>query len=181
VWINGHHLGKRPSGYTSFFYELTPYLKQGGENVISVRVDHSLYADSRWYAGSGIYRHVWLSVTDKVRVAQWGSYVTTPSATTETAKVRIENAVLNESGSTLNLELLSVIIEKDGKEAGRNSVVQSLPPGETTTLQEITVKKPQLWGVESPNLYSVKTTLRVDGKVVDEVSTVFGIRTFSFD
>ncbi len=181
VWINGHHLGKRPSGYTSFFYELTPYLKQGGENVISVRVDHSLYADSRWYTGSGIYRHVWLSVTDKIRVAQWGSYVTTPSVTPETAKVRIENTVLNESGSIRNLELLSVIIGKDGKEAGRNSSVQSLPPGETTTLQEIAVKKPQLWGVESPNLYSVKTTLRVDGKVVDEVSTVFGIRTFSFD
>jgi len=83
--------------------------------VIAVRVDHTLYADSRWYTGSGIYRHVWLNVTDKVHVAQWGTFVTTPLITKETAKVSVENTIENESGKTQNLEVLSVVLGKKEK------------------------------------------------------------------
>jgi beta-galactosidase len=181
VWINGHHLGKRPSGYTSFQYDLTPYLNVGKANVIAVRVDHSLYADSRWYSGSGIYRHVWLNVTDKVHVAQWGTFVTTPSITNEKAIVAVANTIENASGKTQNLEVVSVILGPNGKEISSEKVIKSMVPGETTIKQEIAVKNPVLWNIQSPNLYSVKTTLQIDGQIVDEVSTPFGIRTFSFD
>ncbi|MDO9256008.1 MAG: glycoside hydrolase family 2 TIM barrel-domain containing protein [Bacteroidales bacterium] len=181
VWINGHHLGKRPSGYTSFQYELTPYLVPGKTNTIAVRVDHSLYADSRWYTGSGIYRHVWLNVTDKIHVAQWGAFVTTPVITKEMAKVSVENTIENASGKAQNLEIISVVFGKEGKEISRDKSVKSLPAGQSFVKQEIIVKNPVLWDVESPNMYTVKTTLSVDGKIVDEVSTPFGIRSFNFD
>jgi beta-galactosidase len=182
VWINGNHLGKRPSGYSSFCYDLTPYLNPGRSNVIAVRIDHSLYADSRWYTGSGIYRHVWLNVTDKVHVAQWGTFVTTPVISKESARVCIENKVENTTGKTQNLEIVSEILAADGKEIGRTSSVQILPAtGEFTAHQEITVKNPVLWDVNSPTLYTATTLLRIDGKTIDEVSVPFGIRSFYFD
>jgi len=181
VWINGHHLGKRPSGYTSFSYDLTPYLNPGKENVIAVRVDHSLYADSRWYTGSGIYRHVWLNVKDKIHIAQWGTFVTTPVITSEMAKVSVENSIVNTSGKAQNLEILSVISGKEGKEISRDKSVKLIPVGQSTAKQEIVVKNPVLWDVQSPNMYILKTILSIDGKIVDEVSVPFGIRSFNFD
>ncbi len=181
VWINGHHLGKRPSGYTSFQYDLTPYLNTGKENVISVRVDHRLYADSRWYTGSGIYRNVWLNVTNKVHVARWGTYVTMPVITASMAKIAVANKIDNTSGKPQNLEILSVVYGKDAKEINRDKLTKLLPVGESSVKQEISIKKPVLWDVLSPDLYTVKTTLIIDGRIVDEVSTPFGIRSFSFD
>jgi beta-galactosidase len=181
VWINGHHLGRRPSGYTTFFYDLTPFLNHGKENTISVRVDHSLYADSRWYTGSGIYRHVWLTATEKVHVAQWGTFVTTPSINNEQAKVSVENIIVNSSLENKNLEILTLILGKDGKEVSRNSIAKTVSPGETIAKQEIIVKKPVLWDIQTPNLYTSKTTLSIDGVVIDEVSIPFGIRTIAFD
>ncbi len=181
VWINGHNLGKRPSGYTSFYYDLTPYLNQGKENIVAVRVDHTLYADSRWYTGSGIYRHVWLNVTDNIYVKQWGTFVSTPRFSTEMATVKIENQIVNASGSSQNLELVSVILDKNQKEVGRIISIHSLAAGESSASQEIAVKCPLLWDILSPNLYTAKTSLIIDGQVVDEVSTPFGIRTFAFD
>src|SRR2546427_1503354 len=98
VWINGHYLGKRPYGYSSFSYELTPHLRDGrGGNVIEGRVDDSQQPNSRWHAGSGIYRHVRLVTTDPVRVDQWGSYVTTPEVTAASARVTIRTTVRNAS------------------------------------------------------------------------------------
>lgn len=181
VWINGHHLGKHPSGYTSFFYELTPYLLPGKANVISVRVDHTAYDDSRWYTGSGIYRHVWLNITDNVHVAQWGTFVTTPAISKEKATVSVENTIANTSGKLQNLEILSVIFDQNKKEISREKQSRTLVTGESLIKQLLTVKNPTLWNLESPNLYTVATTLLIDGKIVDEVSTPFGIRSFAFD
>lgn len=181
VWINGHHLGKRPSGYTSFQYDLTSYLLPGKTNVIAVRVDHSLFADSRWYTGSGIYRHVWLNVTDKVHVAQWGTFITTPAITKEKATVSVENTIANTSGKSQNLEILSVVLDRNQKEISKDKQVKTLAPGESIIKQEISVKNPILWNLDSPTMYTVQTTLQIDGKTVDEVTTPFGIRTFAFD
>ena len=84
VWINGHLLGRWPYGYTSFAYDLTPYLNFGDKpNVLAVRVDNSAQPNSRWYSGSGIYRHTWITMTDSLRVAHWGTYVTTPRVSTD--------------------------------------------------------------------------------------------------
>ena len=101
VWINGHFVGRRPYGYSSFQYDLTPHLKFGSEeNMIAVRVDHSKFADSRWYTGSGIYRHVRLRITDKLRIGHWGTYITTPEVNNASALVRIETAVQNGYNQT---------------------------------------------------------------------------------
>src|SRR6185369_11164057 len=94
VWINGHYLGKRPYGYSSFQYELTPHLNFGSQkNVIAVKVDNSQQPNSRWYSGSGIYRNVWLTTTNPVRVDHWGTYITTPEVTEQSAKIKIETTV----------------------------------------------------------------------------------------
>ena len=80
VWLNGHHLGNHPYGYTPFYYDLTPYLNPAGqENVLAVKVQNE-GKNSRWYSGSGIYRHVWLTITNPVHVEQWGVYITTPGS-----------------------------------------------------------------------------------------------------
>ena len=93
VWINGHHLGNHPYGYTPFYYDLTPYLKQNGENVLAVRVRNE-GKNSRWYSGSGIYRHVWLTITNPVHVEQWGVYITTPDVSENAATIDIETRLL---------------------------------------------------------------------------------------
>ena len=98
VWVNGHLVGGRPYGYSSFECPLTPFVKfDGTDNVVAVRVDHSRFADSRWYTGSGIYRHVRLRFTDPLRIAHWGTSVTTPIATASSATVRVETTIDNAS------------------------------------------------------------------------------------
>ena len=98
VWINGHYLGKRPFGYISFRYDITPFLKfDGQKNQIAVRVDNSAQPNSRWYTGSGIYRNVWLVATSAVHVDHWGTFVTTPEISSESAIVKLEVKISNNS------------------------------------------------------------------------------------
>src|SRR5205823_3150304 len=115
VWINGHDLGKRPYGYSSFRYELTPHLRFGARNMIAVRVDNSQQPNSRWYSGSGIYRHVRLVTTNPVHVDQWGTYVTTPEATPARARVTIRTTVRNESRADQPITLRTVVYDAAGK------------------------------------------------------------------
>src|SRR6185436_13578348 len=111
VWINGHFIGGRPYGYSSFECPLTPFLKFGGaDNVIAVRVDHSRFADSRWYTGSGIYRHVRMRFTDPLQIRHWGTSVTTPVVTAATATVNVETAIDNMAADAANLTLESEIL-----------------------------------------------------------------------
>jgi hypothetical protein len=98
VWINGHYLGKRPFGYITFSYDLTSHLEPGN-NTLAVRVDNSRQPNSRWYSGSGIYRHAWLIVTNPVHVAQWGTFVTTPRISEAAATVRVKTRIRNGSAS----------------------------------------------------------------------------------
>ena len=107
VWINGHLLGHQSYGYTGFHYDLTPYLILGAPNTIAVRVDNSRQSPSRWYSGSGIYRHTWLTITNPVHVAPWGTYVSTPKATVESATVLIRTRVQNESAVGHALDVAS--------------------------------------------------------------------------
>ena len=96
VYLNGHHIGFQPYGYVSFAYDLTPYLNYEGDNVLAVRVDHSNSPTSRWYSGSGIYRHVWLIVTDPLHIAHWGTYITTPKITSQMATVNVQTKSKSE-------------------------------------------------------------------------------------
>ena len=183
VWINGSFVGARPYGYSSFAYDLTPYLEFGrDENVIAVRVDHSRYADSRWYTGSGIYRHVRLCITGPLHIAHWGTYVTTPAIKTGEAIVRVEITVENSADRASSFSVQSDILGPDGQVAADSTTTETCA-GETmvTAVQRFNVRNPQLWSLDSPTLYTLRSRLLADNAVVDETKTTFGIRTAQFD
>ncbi len=120
VWINDHYLGKRPYGYSSFAYELTPHWFYGRKpNVIAVKVDNSQQPNSRWYSGSGIYRNVWLTTLERVHVEHWGTYVTTPEVNSESATVVLKTKVRNGSKSAASVNLTTIIQEANGREVAR--------------------------------------------------------------
>src|SRR5881396_3299475 len=155
VWINGHYLGKRPYGYSSFSYELTPHLRYGrASNVIVVRVDNSQQPNSRWYSGSGIYRHVRLVTTDPVHVDHWGTYVTTPEVTAASARVTIRTTVRNASQADQPITLRTVLYDAAGKEVAAASAEARVPRDSVTDIaQDLVITSPTLWSVGRPYLY----------------------------
>ena len=183
VWINGQFVGRRPYGYSSFQYDLTPFLNFGiDDNVIAVRVDHTKFADSRWYTGSGIYRHVRLRISDKLHIAHWGTYVTTPEVSADSALVRVETAIKNDSDQSRTFSLLLEIASPDGKTFNTALNDQTIEAGKEVTLtREIKVSSPQLWSVESPELYALQSRIVSDSTPIDQTSETFGIRTIKFD
>jgi len=183
VWINGNYLGKRPYGYSSFRYELTPYLKYGDEeNVIAVKVDNSAQPNSRWYSGSGIYRNVWLTTTGKIAVDHWGTFVTTPEVSSESALVRVTTRISNNTGSGVTVRLETSVYDAGNRRVARSEADQvEVPASGTAVTQELTVKTPGLWSVDNPELYRVVTTIRSGQLLADTYETVTGIRSFEFD
>ena len=163
VYVNGQEVGYRPYGYSSFEYEITPYLKEGN-NVVAVKVDNSDQPNSRWYSGCGIYRHVWLAKTASVHVAHWGVYANS-SVTKGKGRVDID-VTLDGKGSVENM-----LIDPRGKIVGKSKGQKSA----------ITIAKPMLWSCEQPNIYKVRTIVKVGGKVVDTYETTTGFRSFKFD
>ena len=183
VWINGNYLGKRPYGYSSFRYDLTPYLKYGEEdNLLAVKVDNSLQPNSRWYSGSGIYRNVWLTTTGKIAVDQWGTFVTTPEVTPESALLRVTTRVSNSTGSRAGIRLETTVYDSDNKKVASAKTDQlELSAAGTTVTQELTVRRPRLWSLGNTNLYKVVTIIRSGQLLADRYETVTGIRSFEFD
>ena len=183
VWINGHRLGHRPYGYSSFQYDVTAYLHFGAQqNTLAVRVDHSESADSRWYTGSGIYRHVWLVTTQPVHVAPWGVFVHTPAVQDAEALVTIETGAVNELPSEVAVRLVTSIEDATGKEVVSATSGQKIAPASTTTVvQQAAVPNPQLWSTDTPRLYTAVTRIYVEDRLSDEYRTPFGIRTIRFD
>lgn len=182
VWINGHYLGKRPSGYAAFYYDLTSYLNPvGKKNILAVKVSN-LGDNSRWYTGSGIYRHVYLSAVDKVHFRQWGVAVSTPQVSAVEAKVKIAVSVQNTIGEVATVRLRSIILSPEGKEvAGINTPLKDLVSGENKIDFEITVGSPALWSDSSPSLYLAKIEIWKDNKLLDVKTERFGIRSLVFD
>jgi len=183
VWINGHYLGIRPYGYSSFRYELTPYLNFGSaKNVIAVKVDNSQQPNSRWYSGSGIYRNVWLVVTNKLFVDHWGTAITTPEVTDKSSKVSIVTKVRNANIEDCPFELITTIYNAEGKNvASIKNPCKVLKDSVLDVSQEILINSPSLWSIESPYLYKAISQITQKGKVVDSYETNFGIRYFNFD
>ncbi len=181
VWINEHHLGNYPFGYTSFHYELTPYLKTG-KNIIAVRVDNSPQPNTRWYSGSGIYRHVWLTKKHQLHIAYWGVYVTTPVVTSDSAIVEVNTSISNRTGKDQNFFLESILKNSDGVVVTKTKTKLNIESeNQETITQKLIVKTPQLWSVNSPNLYKLHTILIDDKNQIDEVVTKVGIRKIEFD
>ena len=181
VFVNGHSLGKRPNGYISFMYDTTPYIQYGKENVIAVRVDHSLSADSRWYTGSGIYRDVWVVYANPVHIAQWGVFAYPKSVTKKQAVLAVEIEIENSSSSDANLVVTNELFSADGKVVAKDSKKLRLAAQNNTIATELKVNNPQLWDLNNPNLYKLKTTVQKDGKIIDQTTTVTGLRNYTFD
>lgn len=182
VFINGVSLGKRPYGYISFSYDLTPYLKWGEKNLLAVRVDNAEQPNSRWYSGCGIYRNVWLVKTNDIRVAKWGTYVTTVKADGKQALLKLTTSVENLSGNKTVISVRSILKDVEGKEVSQSESPLTLSAGQSSDIiQEIKIDSPQLWNIEQPYLYSLITEILQEGKCIDRYVTPVGIRTFSFD
>jgi len=181
VYLNGRKLGVHPYGYTAFSFDLAPELNYSDVNVLAVRVDNSAQPNSRWYSGSGIYRHVRVVVTDPTHVAHWGVFVTTSEATSTSAKVSIRTRVANESSGVAGVTVESVLLDTKGNKIGSaQSKLNIGPSKEEEAPQEITVTNPAPWSPESPTLYRAVSTIRSDGKVIDQVITPFGIRSLAW-
>lgn len=181
VWLNGHLLGENKHGYTPFYFPLNEYLNSSGqENVIAVHVKN-LGENSRWYSGSGIYRHVWLRTTNNLNIPVWGVFVTTPDVLEEKAKVMAAVSVENGEVDEVEFTLKNTIVACDGKAVAAAEKLEKLKAGETKNFdQSIEVSNPELWSDVSPVLYTLKTELIADGKTIDSEETVFGIRSISF-
>jgi beta-galactosidase len=182
VWINGNYLGKRPNGYIGFQYNLSPYLNYDEqENELLVKVDNSKQPNSRWYSGSGIYRNVWLISTDKLHVAQWGTFVTTPEVSKDSASVNIELKISNAYSKSKTAIIRTTFFQAENEVASVSEEIKIDANSEEKIMQRTSIKNPKLWSVEEPQLYTAVTEISIDGEVVDQYKTPFGIRSFEFD
>lgn len=173
VWVNGVHLGFHPHGYTPFAYDLTPHLAADGDNVIAVRVKNR-GQNSRWYSGSGIYRHVWLDVhQEAARIARWGVGVVTRRITDAGAALEMETRL---DDLAPGLTLVSRIKDDRGRTLWQDSA-----PAAAQVRQATTLPAPRLWSPDTPNLYALETELRRGGQVIDRQTTEFGVRVVAFD
>lgn len=182
VFMNGHLLGKRPNGYISFMYDATPYIRYGEDNVIAVRVDHSQSADSRWYTGSGIYRNVWIIYSNPVHIARWGVFAYPQSVTINQAIVRAEIEIENGTATNNSLTVKNELWSPEGKVVAKDSQKVAVPAGQNNKLTvDMKVSDPQLWSLETPGLYQLKTSILQGGKIIDQTTTTTGIRSYTFD
>ncbi len=183
VWINGQQLGFRPNGYSSFRYELTPYLK-AGDNVISVRADTSAQPASRWYAGGGIYRHVKLITSGDVHIDTWGNAVTTPKVDAANASVHIESTIVNQAKADRSAHLEVAVLGPDGKTLTTvKGSATTIAAGQSAKLSADTaLSKPHLWNMDDPALHKAVIKVVADnGEVLDQDTVTFGVRDAHFD
>ncbi|MFA9392384.1 MAG: beta-galactosidase GalB [Prolixibacteraceae bacterium] len=191
VWLNGNLVGGWPYGYNSWRLDLTPFLIPGGENQLAIRLDNPNNS-ARWYPGGGLYRNVWLTKTNPVHVAHWGTYITTPDVSKEQATVDLEVSIDNDSETSSTVELITHVYELDenDKEIGvpvaqfENKTVELAPNDKVKVSTTASIDHPKLWGpapTQIPNRYVAITTLKAGGKMIDTYKTRFGIRSLTFD
>jgi len=191
VWMNGVSLGKRPNGYVSFGYDLTSHVKfgEGATNILAVRADTSAQPASRWYSGAGIYRHVWLVVTEPVHLEPDASFVSTPVIKSNSATVHVETRVINDSSAPQNLTVMATVYgppgsAPDGRYAcAGESVPVSVAPGKSADVKfDVQIPwTPRLWSLERPDLHETGIRVRSGGKTLDDETVTFGVREFHFD
>ncbi|MCG8638348.1 MAG: beta galactosidase jelly roll domain-containing protein, partial [Desulfobacterales bacterium] len=172
VYINGHKLGDHPYGYSPFYYEISEYLLDNREeNVLSVRVDHSRYADSRWYTGSGIYRDVELQVLDKLHIDIWGSFVRTPT----NHKVEVDVSLSNEYSSLKDFSLeVDILDAQDTTVASWKERYRISSGARETYTANLDIDNPVLWNIDCSYLYLARARIRLNDRVVQEYDTPFG-------
>ncbi len=182
VWLNGQHLGSHLYGYTPFEFDITHVVNYDSENIITVKVDNSAQPNSRWYSGSGITRDAWLKALDPIHVATHGSYVTTLEVSDSGAAISIKTMVEN-TGAARNVVLSTTIYDAGKKPVtwyGSDKAFYMIT-GKQEYIQNLSIASPMLWSLDTPYLYQLVTRLIVEGMVVDEYPTTFGVRTIAFD
>jgi beta-galactosidase len=181
VYLNGQRLGIHPYSYTSFRFDITSQINLSAKNILSVRVDNSLQPNSRWYSGSGIYRHVRVVVTEPVHVAPWGVFVSTPTVSTSSAKVVIKTKVQNDTSEASAVTVTTILLGPNGVKSSEPDKKIELQPGRSAEVdQEVTIAQPALWSPESPRMYRGITRIAKNGKLLDEVETPFGVRSLAW-
>jgi beta-galactosidase len=181
VWLNGEYVGEWAFGYSSFALDITKSIKHNQKNVLAIRVENTDYS-SRWYPGSGIYRNVWLTVTNPIHVAHWGTYITTPDISDKEAMVQVETWISNKSEYDQEILLETSINDASGKEIVKNIKQDQVSKSDDLKFQQnIRLPDPDRWDIANPYLYSVISRVIVNEKVFDEYETPFGIRTFKFE
>jgi beta-galactosidase len=181
VYINGKHLGNHPYGYTGFYYDITDELKYGEKNVLAVEVKNE-GQNSRWYSGSGIYRHVWLKAVSPVHIAQWGTFISSTDISTTSARVNIKTKLVNQGNEEAGVTVSTRFFTAQGTLAGQTESKLKLAAGEQKEVAEHTsIKDPQLWSCDAPVLYRAVTDVYQNGKLVHNEVNNFGIRGITFD
>lgn len=181
VWLNGEHLGNHPYGYTFFYYDISDKIKWNEKNMLAVQVKNE-GATSRWYAGSGINRHVWLKTMEPVHISQWGSFITTPEVSASSAKINIKTKLQNETGASSTITLVNKILNAQHKKVASTTSKQNISANSDYEFNDdASITSPALWSLENPNLYKLITEIYVNGKLSDHNETTFGIRKISFD
>ena len=184
VYLNGHLLGKRPSGFASFLYNITPYLNKDGDNVLAVRVNHNEENDSRWYTGSGIYRNVWLITAPEVHLAQWGTAWRLKSINKHKAELEVDIETTDERADRRPMSLQSTITLTDAQGRVVATAKTGIAPQQKKTVT-LSIKNPQRWTLDRPYLYTLTTTLTPNTKeapsgAYDSSTVRVGLRTLDF-
>ncbi|HJX66283.1 MAG TPA: glycoside hydrolase family 2 TIM barrel-domain containing protein, partial [Polyangia bacterium] len=181
VYLNGTQVGGQQYGYVSFTCDLTPYLNATGDNVLAVFVDNLTVRNSRWYSGTGIYRHVWLIATDKVYVRNWGTAVTTPTAAVAQSQISVQTDVVNELTTDQTRTLETVIYDETGSELTKASTPITVAASSTvTTTQSLTLSSCKLWSTSTPVRYYAYSRLLNNAALADDYVTPFGIREIKY-
>lgn len=179
VWLNGVKLGTNVYGYAAFAFDLTPHLRPGHANILAVRITNE-GETSRWYSGSGINRHVWLTVTGPVRIAPWGVAVSTPTISRTAAEVLVDIEVENHRAEAAPIEVVAQIRDAKGRKAGRGRAKLMLPAaGKAAASVAIKLAKPRLWSPDRPDLYTAEVSIIAGGSVTDSCSARFGVRSIA--
>jgi beta-galactosidase len=178
VYINGKLAGQWDYGYMSFRVDATPFVKFGGENLIAVQVD-TRQQGTRWYPGAGIYRKVTMTVCNPVHIAHWGTYVTTPEVSDTSATIRVRSAIENHLDAESKIAVEMIILDPDGRRVTSDIKESSIPGGDSGEVeQSFVISNPQRWDIASPKLYTVKSIVQANDRIVDAENTTFGLRTF---
>lgn len=182
VWVNGRHVGTQYDGYTSFHFDVTPLMKFGQMNTIAVRIDNAQQPNCRWYSGSGIFRHVWLRLTNPVHVKTQGTYITTPAITSSEATVRIRTTIQNRRAKKADIVLLTELFDASGKKAGSTQTACNTGAKLSVEIeQELSLFSPALWSVETPQMYTAVSKIIQNDKVLNQYTSTFGVRDIRFD
>ena len=191
VWMNGRIVGGWPFGYASWRVDLTPYVTPGGVNQLAIRLDNPP-SSSRWYPGGGIYRNVWLTKTQPVHIAQWGTHARSRNVSASSATIDLDVTIDNDSADSTTVSVTTRIyaLNADGQRTGAAVAavtptdITVAPRSNATASGSVTIAAPRLWGPppnQRPNRYVAETTVSQQGRLTDRDDTLFGIRDLRFD